>query len=320
MTILRNAVAAIQVGIEDYQSQDQRRLLSAVRNVVAGILLLAKEHLRRASPLGSNEALVKAQVRFKKVGNDAIHLVGHGRKTVDVHQMKERFKDIGLAFDWSRMEAILSIRNDIEHYYFQGAELRVRDALSDAQVVIHHLVVNVLNESPVDLLGKDCWEALLKERAIAEAEARSCAESIREVQWTTSRAEEIGENPRCPACDSHLLRRAGATTTDQMELKLTCVACGKSSSFSLVLEHTLASEAYSQARLSYLFDVSDALVRCPACHIDTYVIEDRQCAHCGFSPPKDASCLVCGQRLTIDEFDDHGNLCNYHADQAAKDD
>ena len=50
-SILANAVSSIQLGIEDYKSSDARRMLSAVRNITAGILLLAKnphggEHLR----------------------------------------------------------------------------------------------------------------------------------------------------------------------------------------------------------------------------------------------------------------------------------
>jgi hypothetical protein len=49
-TILKNAVQSIQIGLEDYRDTDARRLLSAVRNFQAGILLLCKEQLRRLSP------------------------------------------------------------------------------------------------------------------------------------------------------------------------------------------------------------------------------------------------------------------------------
>jgi len=44
-TILDNAIQSIQIGIEDYRSDDPRRLLSAVRNVRTGIVLLCEEQL-----------------------------------------------------------------------------------------------------------------------------------------------------------------------------------------------------------------------------------------------------------------------------------
>jgi len=48
--LLTNAVESIQIGVEDYQAGSPPRLLSAVRNIQAGILLLYKEALRRESP------------------------------------------------------------------------------------------------------------------------------------------------------------------------------------------------------------------------------------------------------------------------------
>ncbi len=49
-TLFDNAVQSIQLGIEDYQSNDPKRTLSAVRNFYAGTLLLAKETLVSSAP------------------------------------------------------------------------------------------------------------------------------------------------------------------------------------------------------------------------------------------------------------------------------
>jgi hypothetical protein len=49
-SLFDNAVASIRMGIEDYQSQDAFRDISAVRNYYAGVLLLAKEALVRRFP------------------------------------------------------------------------------------------------------------------------------------------------------------------------------------------------------------------------------------------------------------------------------
>jgi hypothetical protein len=45
MSILQNAIDSIQVGVEDYNLEDDRRNASAIRNIFAGILLLYKERL-----------------------------------------------------------------------------------------------------------------------------------------------------------------------------------------------------------------------------------------------------------------------------------
>jgi hypothetical protein len=45
MSILQNAIDSIQVGVEDYNQEDERRNASAIRNIFAGILLLYKERL-----------------------------------------------------------------------------------------------------------------------------------------------------------------------------------------------------------------------------------------------------------------------------------
>jgi hypothetical protein len=69
-TILENAVSSIQIGIEDYQSNDPRRVLSVVRNLSAGVLLLFKEKLRQLSPDGSDEVLIKQRrVQLKQRPN-----------------------------------------------------------------------------------------------------------------------------------------------------------------------------------------------------------------------------------------------------------
>ena len=47
VTLFTNAIETIQIGVEDLLRNDERRVLSAVRNVHAGVLLLCKEKLRR---------------------------------------------------------------------------------------------------------------------------------------------------------------------------------------------------------------------------------------------------------------------------------
>lgn len=54
MSVLQNAATSIQLGIEDYQSEDPRRVISAVRNMYAGLLLMFKAKLELLSPADSD--------------------------------------------------------------------------------------------------------------------------------------------------------------------------------------------------------------------------------------------------------------------------
>ena len=58
MDLLTNALQAIQIGVDDWRTGDHARLLSAVRNIHSGILLLYKEALRRLSPEQVDSLLV----------------------------------------------------------------------------------------------------------------------------------------------------------------------------------------------------------------------------------------------------------------------
>lgn len=96
MELLDNAIESIQVGVEDYQSGTRPRLLSAVRNIHAGILLLYKEALRRMSAAGSNEALMMARIVPSKDSSGKVVFIGEGKKTVDSQQIKDRFETLGI--------------------------------------------------------------------------------------------------------------------------------------------------------------------------------------------------------------------------------
>lgn len=99
-SLLTNAVQSIEIGVEDFRSSDPRRLISAVRNVQAGVLLLCNEKLRALSPAGSDEVLIKARITpgLDAAGNLAFK--GQGEKTADEQQIIERFGQLGIKLDW----------------------------------------------------------------------------------------------------------------------------------------------------------------------------------------------------------------------------
>ena len=91
MSIIQNAIDSIQIGIEDYENGDDRRSVSAVRNISAGILLLYKEKLCQLSPEDNKELFIKQNISPIQNNNGDIIFEGKGRKTVDVQSIKERF-------------------------------------------------------------------------------------------------------------------------------------------------------------------------------------------------------------------------------------
>lgn len=112
--ILENAVDSIQLGVEDLESSDNRRILSAVRNITAGVLLLFKEKLRQLSPPDSKEVLLMQQIRIQR-SEKSLMFIGTGSKTVDVQQIRERFSDLQVSTNWRLVDAIVRARNDVEH-------------------------------------------------------------------------------------------------------------------------------------------------------------------------------------------------------------
>jgi hypothetical protein len=117
MDLLTNAIESIQVGVEDYKAGTRPRLLSAVRNIHAGILLLFKEALRRHSPRESNEVLVMAKIAPARDKKGRVVFTGEGKKTVDAQQIRERFAALGINTDWQRFDRINDARNDVEHLF-----------------------------------------------------------------------------------------------------------------------------------------------------------------------------------------------------------
>ena len=102
MSILQNAIDSIELGVEDYKINQPKRLLSAVRNFYAGILLLFKHKLASMSH-NDDEALLKQRI-LPVEENGKIVWKGDGKKTVDFQQIQERFESLGIKVDWKRLE------------------------------------------------------------------------------------------------------------------------------------------------------------------------------------------------------------------------
>ncbi len=80
MSLIKNAVESIQVGVEDFSSDDERRSVSAMRNIAAGLLLLFKYKLCLLSPASDPELLIKKDLIPTVDGDGRCIFVSRGKQ------------------------------------------------------------------------------------------------------------------------------------------------------------------------------------------------------------------------------------------------
>lgn len=317
-TILKNAIASIQLGVEDFKSGDARRSLSAVRNLTAGILLLFKEKLRRLSPAGSDEVLIKKNIRPTPSANGGMTFQGDGKKTVDVQDIKGRFQSLGVEADFGRVDEVIRLRNDIEHYRTGATAETIRVALAKSFVVIRDFIAAELNEDPAELLGEPTWGTLLEENDVYERELAACRAALDEVDWDSVALQQIAHHIRCQHCGSDLVRPTDPQVEDYYQLELRCSSCGQASLFDDVIEAAVG-DLYEWETYVAMTDGGDRpTATCHECGKETFIIDEGRCVACK-GELEFTECAICGEDLGTDDQDNNG-LCGYHAWQAQKDD
>ena len=308
MTLIKNAIESIQVGVEDFSSTDSRRVLSAVRNISAGILLLYKEKLRLLSAEDSDEVLIKQNIKPVIQSDGTIKFIGVGKKTVDVFSIRERFKSLKIDVDWKLYEKINEIRNDIEHYYSLATPAAIKESVADSFILIRDFVTNHLQEDPLCLLGDECWNVLLETATVFQKELETCHAEMATVEWDSDVLNIIYKKIRCAECDSPLIKPIDAS--DALEdMQFLCVSCGEATSFDDVVESLLEQQFSGDVYEHYTNGGDLPLVSCHECGKETYVVSEDKCAFCNSSTLYKA-CYRCGQKLSTDEQEMEGR-CGY---------
>lgn len=192
VSILKNAAMSIQVGLEDLAVGTPARMLSSVRNLHAGVLLLLKARLLDLSPTGSDEVLLKQKIHPRRDQDGRLEFAGSGKKTVDVEEIKQRLNSLGIHVDWRRIDKLTRERNNIEHYYPQVSDEAMRGIAADVLIIIREFTSKELARDPLELFGNDTWERLLKNKEVFDAERTACLAALRSIAW---RSESEG-SPR----------------------------------------------------------------------------------------------------------------------------
>lgn len=72
------------------------------------------------SPPGSDEVLIKQTIVPAFDNQGQLFFQGKGNKTVDVLQIKDRFREFDIKVNWRIFNEINKLRNNIEHYYTEA--------------------------------------------------------------------------------------------------------------------------------------------------------------------------------------------------------
>jgi hypothetical protein len=216
MSLIKNAIDSIELGVEDYEqtNTDPRRAASASRNFFAGVLLLLKEKLRQESPPGSNDALLYEKIVYKRASDGTIIFVGAGKKTVDVGQIQERYKNLGLTLDVAPHNELQQIRNDIEHHdASKHPHAKVQAAIAKTFVLVARVLEDHLGQKPNTVFSGDVWQTMLDE-AQTYKRSRTAAAS-RKPTWSafSMQLQICSTRSNAPTVAPHCSRRRRATTS-----------------------------------------------------------------------------------------------------------
>jgi hypothetical protein len=306
MSLLRNAINSIELGVEDFQNSDPRRAASAVRNFFAGVLLLLKEKLRQESPAGSDEALVYERIVFVKDPSDEVVFKGAGKKTVDVAAIKDRYRSLGLALDEAPLDKLQQIRNDIEHYdASRHPHAKVQEAIANTFVLVARVLEDHLGSKPAAVFAPGVWQTMIKEAGTYKDIEQRCRESKRDLENVPDAAKDLLDDFECPECSSPLLR---ALSSEYVDSEFECCVCGEvthlASLVPAALESAYAGESYEAAKDGG----PQPIGTCPTCGEEAFHVEDDVCLVCVEGRPY-TECARCSADLDLDEQE--SGMCSY---------
>lgn len=307
-TIKQNAIDSIQLGIEDFQlvnKGDNRRIISAVRNIYAGILLLFKEKLYLESPAYDPELLIRKEICFKKDSFGNILIQGDGKKTVDYKEIKKRFNNLSVKVDWKILENIQEVRNDLEHYRTEKNGKQISKVISETFIILNSFITEYLEEAPSDLLGEETWKYIVNQADMYRTLQQIWYSQIEKLNLSNRIIKENIYHIHCPYCNFDLFSTIPDHENEENP-PIECISCNRE----------ISSSLYRQLVIDYLTPFPDhtdpdnqIFVQCPVCSKDTYLYDEDICLSC--DQENLAICSSCGEKIEPYMLNGNGdNLCD----------
>lgn len=316
MSLFDNAVNSIVMGVEDSRSNDAKRKTSAVRNLYAGVLLLAKEVLVRSVPNANEADVLAVDFKPKPDGKGGIVLEPNESRTIDFYGIEQRFKAFGLKIDHKALVDLQKVRNSVEHLYWQQSAQAVDDAIAKALPVVTELF-SLAREKPHQHLG-DAWQYMLDVGEVYNKTKAECADTFANVEWES---DLLAEAPfKCNECDSELVSQIDPKNTEKQSTDCECRRCGNLMDAETAVQHAL-SEHFAEENYRAVKDGGDAIIgTCPECSLETYLEhpEENGCAWCDCVL---GECSMCSTQLSPNNVAfDNSSMCSYCDNLMSKDD
>lgn len=294
-TIKQNAIYSIQLGIEDFQlanKGDNRRIISAARNIYAGILLLFKEKLVLESPSHDKELLIREKIIFEKDPSGNLLFKGAGKKTVDYKGIQDRFDNLSIQVDWKKLENIQKIRNDLEHYCTEKNEKQISKIISDTFIILNSFITKYLEEAPSNLLGEETWKYIVNQANMYHLLQKTWYAQVKKLNLSNRIIQENIYNIHCPRCDFDIFSTIPDHENEENP-PIECVACN----------HEIQSSVYRQLVVEDLTPIPDhtdpdnlpTFVQCPECLQNTYLYDEDICLSC--DKENLCNCSICGEKI-----------------------
>lgn len=319
--LLENAISSIQLGVEDYKTGAALRTLSAVRNLHAGLLLLAKWVLVQSVPNASEDDVIALAYTPKPDGEGGVNYVPESKRTIGLRDIQRRFADFDLNLTKDtpkRLKSLSDVRNDIEHRHPGAASASLRQTLSEALPVAAEFF-RLGEVDPITHLG-DAWAEMLNVKEVYDRELDACRRTFDSVAWKFEVSDDA--NVECPSCHSELVEQSDPDNTAQENADATCRSCGKAMDAETVVKNLVKSTYWALDRMSVMDSGVRLLHTCPSCSLESYVHELNDngertgCVICDF---KLGACDFCGNELTPDDlYVDSVDTCSYCGYQWAK--
>ena len=315
--LLDNAIDSIRIGVEDFKADDPARALSAIRNLHAGLLLLAKEVLARTVPSVDEEAVIAAGYTPLPDGLGGVRYVARSQSTIDLNTIRRRFRDFGIKVDQATLKKLNQLRNDVEHRYTRQAPDAVRQTIVDAFPVAAHMF-RLVDVDPLDALG-EAWRTMLQEHQVYDQERKACRATFDSVEWL---APVVGRGRReCPVCRSELLEQVDAKNREQEDADAICRSCGARVSAESLIESAVDDYYWGANHRDVKHGGEGFVLECPECGFNTYImdLEPAGCVICGYAI--EGQCGRCGEDLTPSNLGANSpDFCDYCDHMIFKDD
>jgi hypothetical protein len=310
--LFENSISSIQIGVEDYFTNDAKRISSCVRNLFSGILLLFKAKLLDMCPLDSNEVLIKKEI-IPMVKDGNLRFIGKGKTTIDIREIQQRFRSLNIKTDWTIIEKIQKERNNIEHYHTFSSVDILKSLIVSTFTIVNDFIRNEIGLNPKDLLG-ETWTKMIKLREVYLKEKLNCENKIGAMFSFEEDQMLIVKNMYCESCGSELLVPISSANNINNAM-MRCTVCENNfkviDMFEKVVENVFDIDGFENAKMGIT-----NIKECPECGKFTFAEKENRCYFCSYEKEY-TECERCGAGLSLEEQECEG-LCFYCYDQFEK--